>query len=165
MPPQSIGRIPSSRKGKAPPLSSCFQRNPRTHGLPRLGGLSPDHGTGSTSFWRTDKSLLHITHLQIVMNHWSLGSSHPIGSISRPTALKLDIMLVYLHVGAPGGEEMLPRPLNAVLIPDTASRVNECSRSFNNFQFSKNVVLIIWRLSPQTIGSAKSLTFFEALLS
>jgi hypothetical protein len=72
-----------------------------------------------------------------------LDCPHTVGSVCRPTILKLNIVLVDLHVGTPGGEEMPPRPLYAILIPDTASRVYECSRSLNNFQFSKNVVLII----------------------
>jgi hypothetical protein len=48
-------------------------------------------------------------------------------------ALKLNIVLVDLHVGALGGKEVPPRPLNAVFIPDTASRVNESNCSLNNF--------------------------------
>jgi hypothetical protein len=165
MPPQNIGKIPSIRKGKAPLPSSRLKTNPRTHALPRLGGLSPDHGTRSTSFCWMDKSLLHIVPLQIVMNHGLLDGPHTVGYVGRPMTLKLDIVLVNLHVGTPGGEEMPPRPLYAVLIPGTASRVYECSRSLNNFQFSKNSVLIIWRLSPQTIGSAKGPSFFKSILS
>jgi hypothetical protein len=77
------------------------------------------------------------------MNHGSLDGPHTVGSFGRPTTLKFDIVLVDLHVGTPGGEKMPPRPLYAVLIPGTASRVYECNRSLNNFQFSKKIVLII----------------------
>jgi hypothetical protein len=37
-------------------------------------------------------------------------------------ALKLNMVLVDFHVGARGGKEVPPRLLNAVFIPDTASR-------------------------------------------
>ncbi len=162
--PKSVGEYLWVEKGKAPPPHLINKWIPEPDGLPFLFGLRLGHGATSTSFWQTDKSLLHILNLRLIVNHRSLDGSHSIYSISGPTTLEFYVVLVNLHVGTPGSEETPPWMLNAVLIPDTASGVNESSCSLNYFQFLKDDTLVVWCLCPWPIWSPKIPTIFKTFL-
>ena len=94
------------------------------------------------------------------MDHRSLDRPHTICPISGPPTLKFYIVFVHLHISASGSEEPTPRPLNAVFIPDTASRVNECSSRLHDFQLPKNIILIIRGLCPCPINPSEGPTIF-----
>ena len=81
----------------------------------------------SASFWRTDEGLFHVPNLWIIMDHRSLHRPHTICSVSGPSTLKFYIVFIHLHISASGCEESTPWPLDPVFIPDTASRVYECT--------------------------------------
>ncbi len=109
-----------------------------------------------------DESLFNIPNLKIIVYHWSLNDSHSISPVSRPAALKLYVVLVYLHAQAPGSEEAPSWALDTLFILYTASRINESSCSLNDFQLPKDVVLIIWCLCPWSIWSSIPLAIFKS---